>query len=74
MWGAYEGMGWWLIFGVLSWVLFLGAVIYLSVSMSQPRGKDPTGNETALEVAQRRHASGEISQQEFEEVREELAE
>jgi len=73
MWGAYDGMGWWMIFGALSWVLFLGAIIYLTVTMSHRTSSDRAPRETALEAARRRYASGEISQQEFEQIREELA-
>ena len=31
MWGVYEGMGWWMLFGGVWMVLFWGAVIFLIV-------------------------------------------
>lgn len=73
MWGAFEGMGWWMVFGSLSWVLFLGAILFLAVTAPGRRHHDAGPTETALDIARRRYASGDITQQEFERIREELA-
>jgi uncharacterized membrane protein len=73
MWGAFEGMGWWMVLGTLSWVLFLGAILFLGVTGPGRRRQDTRPIETPLDIARRRYASGDISQQEFEHIREELA-
>ncbi len=37
-WGAHEGMGWWMLFGGIPWLIFWATVIYLAVSaFSRPR-------------------------------------
>ena len=73
MWGAFEGMGWWMVFGALSWVLFLGAILFLAVTAPGRRRQDAGPIETALDIARRRYASGDIIQQEFERIRNDLA-
>ncbi|HEY5475613.1 MAG TPA: SHOCT domain-containing protein [Tepidiformaceae bacterium] len=72
MWGAFEGMGWWMIFGALSWVLFLGAIIFLAITSPGRKPSNAGQRETALEIARRRYASGDISQREFEQLRDDL--
>lgn len=73
MWVAHEGMGWWMVFGGLFWILFIGTLAYL-LSSAFDRGKgDPAGSESPLYVAKRRLAAGEISHEEYERIRETLA-
>jgi putative membrane protein len=70
MWGANEGMGWWMLFGGVFWILFLGTLVYAFVALfdrdgrgSRDRGEDP------LDVAKRRLAAGEITMEEFERIK-----
>lgn len=61
MWGMH--WGWWIF-----WIAVIAVVAWLII-----RGRDTSGppapppRETALEVLQRRYASGEISTEEYEE-------
>ena len=71
MWGAHEGMGWWMVFGGISWVLFLGAIVYLTGTVPG-RGAPPPPTESAMDIARRRYASGEITEREFQQIRDEL--
>ena len=72
MWGAHEGMGWWMVFGGVVWVLFIGALVYLASGASGRDRSAPEKNDTPLDVAKRRYAAGEISEAEFERIREKL--
>ncbi|MBE0607851.1 MAG: SHOCT domain-containing protein [Dehalococcoidia bacterium] len=74
MWGAHEGMAWWMLFGGVFWVLFIGTMVYLFASTFGRRTGDTQGrSETPLEVAKRRLASGEISHEEYERIRDALS-
>lgn len=70
-WGNFGGMGFggfsfgWT-FMVLFWVLVILGVIYLIQYMAGDRN-DRGHENTALEILQKRYASGEISRAEFKE-------
>jgi len=67
-------MGWWMLFGGVFWVLFIGALVYLLSSAFDRGGGTPqAGFEAPLEVAKRRLAAGEISHEEYERIRETLS-
>lgn len=69
MWGYHDGMGWWMVLGGFWSVVFVIAVVWLVVWTanrgvpSQPPREDP------LEIAKRRLARGEISKEEFDELK-----
>lgn len=72
MWAAHEGMGWWMLFGGIFWILFIVAMAYL-ISSTFNRGiGNPPPSETPLEIAKRRLATGEISHEEYERINETL--
>lgn len=74
MWGAHDGMGWWMLFGSIWWVIFVAAIVYLVVWASNRRtGGVPDGGDSALEIAKRRYARGEITKDEFDRLRQDLA-
>lgn len=73
MWEAHNGMGWWMILGSVWFVLFWGAVIYFIFWAAGSRGSEQTSRETPLDILKRRYASGEISKEEFDRVRQELS-
>jgi putative membrane protein len=67
-------MGWWMVFGGVFWILFVAALVYLFTGAFRPgTGNPDERSETPLEVAKRRLASGEISHEEFERIREALS-
>lgn len=60
-------MGAGLLFMVLFWVLVISGVVYL---VRWLMGQGVTGRpDSSLEILKKRYARGEISQQEFEEMR-----
>ncbi len=75
MWGVHDGMGWWMLFGGIWMVVFWAAVIWLIVwGVSQlGRGGRARDDESALDIARRRYARGEITREEFEQLRQDLA-
>ena len=75
MWDISSGMGWWMGFGGLWMLIFWGGLIALIVwgikkltggSNSSPR-RNPLG------VAKERYAKGEISREEFEQIKKDLS-
>lgn len=77
----YDGFGWgWaaMMFMPLLWIVLLGAVIWAVVRLAQPSGgagparPAPSGRESALEILDRRLASGEIDTETYREVRDQL--
>ena len=73
MWGAHEGMGWWMLFGGVFWVLFIMSLVYLFTGAFDRGPRPEARSETPLEIAKRRLAAGEISPEEFERLRETLS-
>jgi putative membrane protein len=74
MWGEHEGMGWWMLFGSIWFVIFWGVVIWAiaTVSGRGDRASPSGGAESAVDIARRRYALGEISREEFEQIRRDL--
>ena len=73
MWGANEGMGWWMIFGAIWMVIFWGAIIWLIVwGVGQVSGGGRRSDDTPLEIARTRYARGEITREQFEQLRRDL--
>lgn len=75
MWGEHEGMGWWMLLGSIWFVVFWGLVIWAIVSVfgRGERGSAVGGGETPLEIAKRRYAQGEISRDQFDQLRRDLS-
>ncbi len=73
MWAANEGMGWWMVFGGVFWMLLIVALIYAFSGAFDGGPRDGAASrETPLEIAKRRLAAGEISHDEYERLRETL--
>lgn len=74
MWAAHEGMGWWMLFGGFFWLAFFGALVYFVVGALGGRtGPPQTRPDTPLDIAKRRLASGEISEEEYGRIRDALS-
>ena len=72
MWHGADGMGWWMLFGSVWFIFFWGIVIWAVVRLTQ-RGERSDEEPTALSIAKRRYARGEISREEYEQLRRDLA-
>lgn len=84
MWHVGDGMGWWMLWGGLMMVLFWGGIIALIVwaiqtvtrrefSQTQSPDTSPPAR-TPVDIAKERYARGEISREEFEQIKRDLQE
>lgn len=68
-------MGWWMVLGTVWWVLFWGLVVwaFLKVTVagqaSEGAGHRPA---SSIETARRRYAAGEITKDQFDQIRRDL--
>jgi putative membrane protein len=61
--------------GVLMWILFfvlVGVLVYFMVRAPQARGPGMPLHETPLDILKRRYAQGEITKQQFDEMKRDL--
>jgi len=73
MWGANEGMGWWMLFGGIWMLIFWGAIICLIIwGIGQVSGGGHRADDDPLEIARRRYARGKITREQFEQLRGDL--
>jgi putative membrane protein len=73
MWGEHEGMGWWMLIGSVWFVLFWVVIIWVLARVLGWRNGAREHDESAIEIARRRYARGEISRDEFEQIRRDLS-
>ena len=78
MWHAHEGMGWWMVFGGILWfLLVVGIIALIAWGIAKLAGdKGPaasTEKKDALNIAKERYAKGEISKEEFEQIKKDLS-
>ena len=75
MWDIPGGMGWWWAFGGIWMVIFWGSLIVLivwGIKKLTERGNS-TQKRTPLDIAKERYAGGEISKEEFEQLKKDLS-
>ena len=76
MWGWHDGIGWWMVFWmVLFWGVLVALVVW-GVKKLTERGN--SGSSTSekrdpLDIAKERYARGEISREEFEQIKKDLS-
>jgi putative membrane protein len=77
MWQYGAGWGWWMAFGWIWMIVFWGLIIWgvytLVSKLSGSRGESTPPRETAMDILQRRYASGELTREQFDEMREHLS-
>jgi putative membrane protein len=78
MWYVHDGMGWRIVIGGIWTLLFWGALIAVIVWVarrvthsSHDESRGPA-RQDALEIAKLRYARGEITKEEFEEIKRNL--
>lgn len=85
MWHIDDGMGWWMLWGGLMMIVFWGAIIALVVwgvqSLVRTSSRETAAGaergsaaQTPLEIAGERYARGEITREEFQQIRSDLKE
>ncbi|HZM35676.1 MAG TPA: SHOCT domain-containing protein [Burkholderiales bacterium] len=76
MWGGFDGMGWgWIGLGIVHMALFwilviLGIVVLVKWLAGGPTGGG--GESRALDILKERYAKGELTREQFEQMRREL--
>lgn len=75
MWFMNEGMGWWMVFGGVWMILFWGGLIALIVwGITKLSGRNgSTSKRDPLDLAKERYAKGEISREEFNQLKKDLS-
>lgn len=79
MWDHNDGMGWWMVIGSVWMVIFFILIIALvawgikSISGNSSSGSVGIGKNSALDIAKERYARGEISREEFEQIKRDLS-
>jgi len=80
MWYWHDGgMGWWMLFSGIGGLAFLVAVIVLAVwgirKLTEREDSEPrtAAKRDLLEIAKERYAKGEISKEEFEQIKKDLS-
>lgn len=72
-WGMMMGGGWFVWFLLL---ILIGLIVWMFLRSASvrgtPSGSSPPKQETPLEILQKRYAQGEISRQEYEQMRGDL--
>ena len=53
MWHAHDGMGWWMLFGGVFWLIFLVTFVWLWLTLISPRSRvgDRRGSEAGSDNA-----------------------
>ena len=74
MWYLHDGAGWWMFFGVLWMVVFWGGLIALVIWGVNRWTRSGGGHEkhNALDIARERYARGEITREEFGQIKKDL--
>jgi len=79
MWYWHEGMSWWMMFGGI-WMLLFWGVIVASIVWGVKKLTDRTGSSLdgnqkhdPLDIAKERYAKGEISKEEFNQIKKDLS-
>ncbi len=72
MFGAHDGMGWWMLFGGMGMLVFWAIAIWLvfwSVSRVAGGRERRDQGQSPIEIVERRLARGEITRDEFEDLK-----
>jgi len=72
-WGDYGwGMGFGWLFMIIFWVLVILGVVYV-IKLVGERARKEKREETALAILKKRYAKGEVTKEEFEKMKDDLA-
>ena len=69
MWYAHDGMGLWMLFGGVFWLILIATIAWMGFQLAH---RDPGAEVDALQQAKVRYARGEISRNEFRRIAHDL--
>jgi putative membrane protein len=73
MWHGMEGIGWgWLGLGIVHMVLFWGLVILAFAALLKWLGGGSLSESSALDILKARYAKGDLTREQFEQLKREL--
>ena len=78
MWHMNEGMGWWMVFGgivsIFFWAGIIALVVWVIAKLAGSSGSEKSsgGRQNPLDIARDRYARGDITRQQFEEMKKDL--
>jgi putative membrane protein len=76
MWNWGTGWGWWMMFGwfwmIVLWGLIIWAVYTLVSHLTGRHDSPSVQSPSALDILERRYANGELTHEQFEEMRQHL--
>ena len=79
MWHWFDGMGWCAPFGgigmIFVWIALIGLVVWGVIALTRRggAGSDISEKHRPLDIARERYAKGEISKDEFEQIKMDLS-
>jgi putative membrane protein len=68
----FNGMAWWMVFGVLFWGGIIWLIVWAVKKATEHKSSD-TMNQNAIDIAKTRYARGEITKDQFEQIKKELS-
>ena len=72
MWHMDYGMGWWMILGSFWFVLFWGIIIWAVVRLTDRVDRRGERGDSAIEILRQRYARGEITKEQFDQMRRDI--
>lgn len=71
-WDVDSGMGWWMLFESIPFVLFWVGAIALALWVASGFRSESAGGRDPIDVAKEHYARGEISREQFQQITEDL--
>jgi putative membrane protein len=73
-WTMDGGMGIWMLFNMIFWILVIIGIVLLAVWISRMAGRGERSkiDESALDILKKRYARGEISKEKYEEKKRDI--
>ena len=74
MWYMHEGSGWWMFFGGIWMLIFWGGLIALAIwgIRKLTRHSGVTDIKSPIDIARERYAKGEITKEQFAQIKKDL--
>lgn len=72
MWDAHAGMGWWMTFASFWFIVFLALAFGVTMLTRSSGGTAKSLSGGALDIAKKRYARGELSREQYEQLRRDL--